>query len=245
MFRLTGYLPLYDLVVEIVKTFRIFQNLPEEEGTLARFLETVKEFENSGENSLKDFLMFAGDEDDDSQWTIDIPEDTNAVRVMTIHKSKGLGFRIAVVVLYDSRSKYDNLFAEERDDGIVLLHITSKEKEVSTKLNAIYTEQRNREKVDGLNQLYVALTRAGEEMYVVNILADKIDRSVRIFSRNPDRLQNARRRQNLDIITNSRKRKFCILRRRSNSPAEARNRSDGRNGGAATNCMPRFHIWNF
>ena len=175
LFRLTGYLPLYDLVVEIVKTFRIFQNLPEEEGTLARFLETVKEFENSGENSLKDFLTFADDEDDDSQWTVDIPEDTNAVRVMTIHKSKGLGFRIAVVVLYDSRSKYDNLFTEERDDGIVLFHITSKEKEVSTKLNAIYTEQRNREKVDGLNQLYVALTRAEEEMYVVNILADKFD----------------------------------------------------------------------
>jgi len=64
--------------VETVKSFRIFQNLPEEEGTLVRFLETVKEFENSGENSLKDFLTFAGDEEDDSQWTVDIPADMNA-----------------------------------------------------------------------------------------------------------------------------------------------------------------------
>ena len=175
LFRLTGYLPLYDLVVETVKSFRIFQNLPEEEGTLVRFLETVKEFENSGENSLKDFLTFAGDEEDDSQWTVDIPADMNAVRVMTIHKSKGLGFRVAIVVLYDSHSKYDNLFTEERDDGIVLFHITSKEKEISAKLNAIYTEQRNREKVDSLNQLYVALTRAEEEMYIVNILAKTVD----------------------------------------------------------------------
>jgi ATP-dependent exoDNAse (exonuclease V) beta subunit len=194
LFRLTGYMPLYDLVVEIIKSFKIFENLPEEEGTIVRFLETVKEFENSGENSLKDFLTFAGDEEDDAPWTVDVPEDTNAVRVMTIHKAKGLGFRVAVVVLYDGRSKHENLFTEERDDGIVLLHIMVKEKEVSTKLDAVYTEQRNRETVDGLNQLYVALTRAEEEMYVVNILANKVDEPSAYFpasGSSPDRKTQA------------------------------------------------------
>ena len=57
LFSLTGYLQLYDLVAEMVKTFRVFTLFPTEEAALVRFLEVIKNFEATGSNSLKEFLQ--------------------------------------------------------------------------------------------------------------------------------------------------------------------------------------------
>ena len=56
LFRSAGYLPLYDLVSEACVRFDVFSLVGEEEATLAKLLEVVKEFEGSGANSLREFL---------------------------------------------------------------------------------------------------------------------------------------------------------------------------------------------
>jgi hypothetical protein len=79
-FRASGYLPLYDLVSEIFNVFRVFEILEEEESTLIKILEVVKDFEGAGYNSLRDFLGFAGNnESGETEWNMNVPKNMDAV----------------------------------------------------------------------------------------------------------------------------------------------------------------------
>jgi ATP-dependent helicase/nuclease subunit A len=175
LFTVVGYLPLYDLVSNIYCQFRIFELAPEEESTLAKFLEIIKTFENNGQNNLKDFLSFADEEGDESDWNINVPLGTDAVSVMTIHKAKGLDNRVVIVLLEDSRPRADNLFIEEEGDGIRLVRITQKNAGFSERMRVLYERRKFERTVDELNKLYVAFTRAKEEMYIISIKTDMAD----------------------------------------------------------------------
>ena len=169
LFTVVGYLPMYDLLSEIYKQFRLFEIAPEEEGALAKLLDVMKNFEETGQNNLKDFLAFADDEEDDTDWNIAVPHGEDAVSVMTIHKAKGLDNRVVIVLLIDSKLRSDNLFVEENSDGVRLVHITQKNAAFDKTLMELYNQHRFERAVDDLNKLYVAFTRAKEEMYVISV----------------------------------------------------------------------------
>jgi ATP-dependent exoDNAse (exonuclease V) beta subunit len=175
LFTVVGYLPMYDLLTDIYKHFRLFEIAPEEEGTLAKLLDVMKNFEENGQNNLKDFLTFADSDADDADWNIDVPQGADAVSIMTIHKAKGLDNRVVIVLLVDSKSRPDNLFIEETDEGVRLVHITQKNAVYNTMLQDLYNRHIIDRTVDDLNKLYVAFTRAKEEMYVINVKAEHAD----------------------------------------------------------------------
>jgi ATP-dependent helicase/nuclease subunit A len=175
LFTVVGYLPLYDLATDIFKRFQIFSLVSEEEGTLAKLLEVIKNFEDLGQNNLKDFLTFAEEESDDSSWNIILPRGSAAVEVMTIHKAKGLGNRVVLVLLYDTKKNPSSRFLKEESDGIRLLHITKKEAESLEEFRQLYDENRLMHDVDDLNKLYVAFTRAREEMYILSVKSERYD----------------------------------------------------------------------
>jgi ATP-dependent exoDNAse (exonuclease V) beta subunit len=167
LFGLVGYLPLYDIVAGIYKVFDLFSVAREDEGTLVKLLDVVKVFEEGGHNSIKDFLAFSLDEP--SGWEMDVPQTKNAVKLMTIHKSKGLDFPVVIVLLYDARPRTDRYHVEDDGEGIHLLHITKASAAKVDSLQQILDRQTIRNQVDELNKLYVALTRAKEEMYVLGM----------------------------------------------------------------------------
>jgi ATP-dependent exoDNAse (exonuclease V) beta subunit len=175
LFTVVGYLPMYDLLSEIYKQFRLFEIAPEEEGALAKLLDVMKNFEETGQNNLKDFLAFADDEADDTDWNIAVPRGEDAVSVMTIHKAKGLDNRVVIVLLVDSKLRSDNLFVEENADGVRLVHITQKNAAFDDALQELYNQYRFERAVDDLNKLYVAFTRAKEEMYVISVKTEYAD----------------------------------------------------------------------
>ena len=175
LFTVVGYLPMYDLLSVIYKHFRLFDVLPEEEGALAKLLEVVKNFEETGRNNLKDFLAFAESKADETVWNIHVPQGTDAISVMTIHKAKGLANRVVIVLLVDSKSRPDNLFFEQTDEGVRLVHITQKNMEYSSVFQNLYHQRMVGRAVDDLNKLYVALTRAKEEMYIISVKSGYAD----------------------------------------------------------------------
>jgi ATP-dependent exoDNAse (exonuclease V) beta subunit len=175
LFTVVGYLPMYDLLSEIYKQFRLFENAPNEEGALAKLLDIMKDFEEKGQNNLKDFLAFADDEADDADWNIAVPHGEDAVSVMTIHKAKGLDNRVVIVLLVDSQSRSNNMFVEENVDGVRLVHITKDSAQYNESLQELYNHYRFERTVDDLNKLYVALTRAKEEMYLISVRTEHAD----------------------------------------------------------------------
>ncbi|MCX8031683.1 MAG: PD-(D/E)XK nuclease family protein [Thermodesulfovibrionales bacterium] len=169
LFRLSGYLPLYELMIGVLRTFRLFEIKPQEEASLIKILETIKNFESSGVNSLKDFLDFARLDSLSSEWEIALPTNSQAAKVMTIHQSKGLGFPIVIAILYgDTNKGFDYIF-EESSDAVALLKINSQIAQSSSELMMIYEEERIKEAVNKLNTLYVGLTRAEKELYVIGV----------------------------------------------------------------------------
>jgi len=170
LFKSTGYLPLYDLVSEIYRIYRVFDYFREEEATLIKILEVIKNFEGEGRNNPSDFLKCASDEGTgESDWTIDVPAGINAVKVMTIHKAKGLGFPVAIVLMYEEIPRGFKYILDEEKDGVHLLKINQQIMKASSFLQEKYEEERLKELVNKLNTLYVGFTRAEDELYIVGV----------------------------------------------------------------------------
>ncbi|MEX1138137.1 MAG: UvrD-helicase domain-containing protein [Bacteroidota bacterium] len=176
LFGLTGYLPLYDLVTHVTKLLDVFRLVPSEEAALVKLLEVVARFEEQGRNSLKEFVGFAEEISEDSDWNINVPPDVDAIRVMTIHKAKGLGFPVVIVLLYDTPARGDGIYLEETKDSVRLVRLVQKSKSgEENQLSPLFADKEQRAKVDYLNKLYVAFTRAADEMYVIGVNYGKGD----------------------------------------------------------------------
>ncbi|MGA2639425.1 MAG: UvrD-helicase domain-containing protein [Spirochaetia bacterium] len=171
LFRSAGYLPLYDLVSEACVRFDVFSLVGDEEATLAKLLEAVKEFEGSGANSLREFLETAEEAGTDSaaKWAISVPRSAPSVNAMTIHKAKGLGFPVVVVLLYGESSHRFEYSVLRDGDKDRLVKITQDLARRDPVLRELYDQETMKADVDRLNRLYVALTRAEREMYVIGV----------------------------------------------------------------------------
>lgn len=168
LFRLTGYLPLYDLLIAIFNSFKVFDIMPEEEATFLKILEVVKIFEGKRLGSIKDFIEFVSSTGDDERiWNISLGSDIDAIQVMTIHKAKGLGFPVVILFLEDLRDKVNEYIIHETEKGINLLKITNELANKSEIFRAIKDAEKVSRMTEILNTLYVAFTRAQEELYLL------------------------------------------------------------------------------
>ena len=169
LFRLAGYLPLYDLVVEVYRVFDVFARFPSEEAALSRILEVVKDLEAEG-GGLRRFLDAALLSDAaEADWNVAIPGGVDAVKVMTVHKAKGLGFPVVILLLYTDKSRGFRYIVQESEGSIALLRLTKNMLGADEAFEERYRMEETKEKVAKLNSLYVAFTRAGAELYVIAV----------------------------------------------------------------------------
>lgn len=168
LFRLAGYLPLYDLLSMILSTFMVFEGMPEEEATFLKLLELACLFEARGFGNIKDFIEFMKSIDSDERlWDLSLPEDEDAVNLMTIHKAKGLEFPVTVIFITDWDDNHSSILPVKFDDGISVMRIKKDFIEKSERLKKI-KEKIDRDRLIGeLNLLYVAFTRAKDELYIL------------------------------------------------------------------------------
>ncbi len=170
LFNSVGYLPIYDLIVEIGNQFNLYNNFSHEQATLVRFLDVIRILEGKNGLSLKDFLESSEEQAEDELWNIPAPSSEDAITIMTIHKAKGLGFPIVINLFYDSRPNYDPMVVVENENIVQLVHVTKGESSFNQKLNEMCEFKESKRIIDEMNKLYVALTRAENEMYVISII---------------------------------------------------------------------------
>lgn len=161
---------LYEAVEVLIATFL---NDKVNTSYLQYFLDLVLEKDVKVQSSIADFLEY---------WdkigfkkSIPSPEGTNAVRIMTIHKSKGLEFPIVIFPFAEedfSRKIKDRLWIPLEDSNIDLPKaLINNRKEVETygeEARNIFQTKNQEETLDTINVLYVALTRAEEQLYVIS-----------------------------------------------------------------------------
>jgi ATP-dependent exoDNAse (exonuclease V) beta subunit len=137
------------------------------------FLDIVLERDIRNQAGVADFLDFWDKSAD--KFSIPSPEGTNAVRIMTIHKSKGLEFPVVIMPFAEedySRKPKDKLWlnAEEATVGWpkVLIDNSSAMEGFGGDALELYTIKKQEELLDNINVLYVALTRAEEQLYIIS-----------------------------------------------------------------------------
>ena len=170
LFNKVGYLPLYELVSLIYRTFKVFEKFSGESAFLVRFLESIGSVEGRGMNNIKDFLEIVSEDDGESILEVFLPDYINAVKVMTFHKAKGLGFPVVINMIYDGgQGRKDSRYFEKDREKIRIHYIVKDFCDKSSKLAGLYSEKELDERIQDLNLLYVANTRAKKELYNVII----------------------------------------------------------------------------
>ncbi len=134
-----------------------------------RLFEFVKEEESQYPN-LKAFLdYYESLPNDDAKVYVHLAGRQNAVVVRTYHKSKGLEYPIVLIPFLSLRIRVNNHVLQdvEGEENVSrILHLQKGYAEWSHHLRAAYQYHYGRESIAELNTLYVALTRASEELYV-------------------------------------------------------------------------------
>lgn len=159
--RLKG-LPVYELIEQLFAMLDV-GNSSEEEAYVFAFLDHASQYINNRHADLNKFLA-AWDESIKEKC---VPaESINSVRVMTVHKSKGLEFHTVILPFCDWTFTGDgrNLIwcvpGKAPFDNISLLPINSTKDMAESMYRDDYFDEYLYQIVDNLNILYVATTRA-------------------------------------------------------------------------------------
>lgn len=160
-------LPVYDLIETLIRIFSL-NHAPD--SYLQFFLDATLQFMTRDRQGAVDFLDWW--EEQQSKLSVVVPEGLDALRIMTIHKAKGLQFPV-VIFPYATEAKRltrDHLWVDLNDQHIpglkTALLKTGKEME-NTIFRNLYAEEGQKSMLDLINLLYVVMTRPENRMYVL------------------------------------------------------------------------------
>lgn len=170
----TGLIPVYDLFNDIGRIYGIYENHVNETPFILTFSEYLHNLEADGISSVSSFLTEWDSSDSSGPVTsVDVTVDSESVRIMTLHKSKGLEFPVVILPLADEKERADNVFMREGK----LYYISKKYAELNSELYRIYKEENLKKYIDELNLLYVGFTRAVDMLLVPVLKSEKKKKS--------------------------------------------------------------------
>ena len=175
-------LPLYELAEKIYSIFQL--HLLEGQGAyLCAFYDHLANYVNENTTDIQSFLT----EWDENLSKKSIQSDeTNGIRLISIHKSKGLEFDHVIIPYCDwTLEKYsDNIIwckpNEAPFNDLPIAPIDYSPKMMGSIYEKEYLHEHLQNTVDNLNLLYVAFTRAAKSLYVVGKRGVKNSRSALI-----------------------------------------------------------------
>lgn len=162
-------LPLYEMTEEI---FDLFNDAMEsnENIYIQAFMDMVLDFSVKNSSDLDSFLQWW--DESGQKKTLFTPDGQDAIRIMTIHKSKGLGFE--VVLLPFGNWEIDHKLTTilwcrpqiEPFDRLQLVPVKYSQKLKNTIFANEYFDEKLHAFIDNFNVLYVALTRAKNDLII-------------------------------------------------------------------------------
>ena len=175
-------LPLYELAEKIYAIFQLHR-LEGQGAYLCAFYDHLANYVNENTTDIQSFLTEW--DENLSKKTIQSDE-TNGIRLISIHKSKGLEFDHVIIPYCDwTLEKYsDNIIwckpNEAPFNDLPIAPIDYSPKMMGSIYEKEYLHEHLQNTVDNLNLLYVAFTRAAKSLYVVGKRGAKNSRSALI-----------------------------------------------------------------
>ncbi|CAM3467833.1 DNA 3'-5' helicase [Flavobacterium longum] len=139
------------------------------------FLDIVLERDMKAQGGISEFLEYW--DRNAEKFSIPSPEHADAVRIMTIHKSKGLEFPVVIFPFAEENfalKPKDKLWLDSDESVLglpkVLVDNTSAVEAFGSEASAVFKQKKQEELLDNINVLYVALTRAEEQLFVISAM---------------------------------------------------------------------------
>ena len=172
-------MPILDVCTFIVKVFGLESKNPL---YIPFFLDACFEYSLKNGNSILDFIEWWNEKG--FKKSVISPAGSDAVKILSIHASKGLEFPIVILPGFDWKLKNEDLLFVETTDTVLehelpvslvknsaLLNDTILQKEVE--------KDANLQELDNLNLVYVAFTRAIYHLHIISCERGNYDKSVK------------------------------------------------------------------
>ena len=166
------HLPLYELTEKLYTILNLDQIQGQSQYIMA-FQDTVCQWLSRNHGDLTEFIV----EWDERLYKTPIPApDINGIRLLTIHKSKGLEFHTVIVPFCDWQiietvgSNEKRLWIEPQEepfDGMPFIPVEFNNALADSAFMEDYKHEAGLQTVDNLNLLYVALTRAESNLIIL------------------------------------------------------------------------------
>lgn len=136
------------------------------------YMDAIQDYVSTRDNSLHNFLKYWEEKDP----SISSPSSGDAVRIMTVHKSKGLAFPYVILPYAEKISFYKSgkMWCAPQLEGTSLEGVAEGTYDVMlseasdlTHFRSHYNRESFLQLVDNMNILYVALTRAEKGMHII------------------------------------------------------------------------------
>jgi len=164
-------LSLYDLTETVVRSFRLVKT---SNAYVQFYLDVVLDYTQKKGSDISGFLNYFDKKKD--TLSIVSPNGQDAVQIMTIHKAKGLEFPVVIFPYADldiySEKEPKEWFSLEKENfngfSHTLLNFSKDFEYFGEEGLRIYNSHKSEQELDNINLLYVTLTRAIEQLYVIS-----------------------------------------------------------------------------
>lgn len=163
-------MPLFDLVEQLYCLFQLgeIKEMTQQSAYICAFYDQLSNFLSDNSSDIESFLQ----EWDNTMHCKSIHSDSiSGIRLITIHKSKGLEFDHVIMPFCDwTLEKGNTIWCTPTEEPFCELPLVPIDFGAKQMKNSIYEEDYNHEHlqnvVDNLNLLYVAFTRASKSLFV-------------------------------------------------------------------------------
>lgn len=164
-------LSVYEVIEAVIYGFHLAET---SNAYIQFYLDFALEYANKRHSNLADFLSHY----DTKKHALSIisPEGKNAVKIMTIHKSKGLEFPVVIFpyadldIYKENKPKIWVPLDPETNNGFesVYLNYNQNIETVNSTYAQLYNQRQSELELDNINLLYVALTRPVEQLHIIS-----------------------------------------------------------------------------
>ena len=132
-------------------------------------LNLVLDYSSKYSTSILSFLEYWDEKIIDGNQSINVPEGENAVNIVSVHKSKGLEFPIVIIPFanWSLRPHKDSTFwFQDKQESSLYFPLNYTNSLEETVFEEDFKSELSLNILDGMNELYVAVTRAAEQLHI-------------------------------------------------------------------------------
>lgn len=165
-------MPFYEIAESLVQGLNLCKSTPD--AYVQYYLDTILDYSNKHTPNILSFLEYF--ETKKQTLSIAIPDNIDAVSVMTIHKSKGLEFPVVIFPFADvnmyrevePKSWFPISSEEFNGFNHALINYSKEFQNFGEVGNSIFNQRQVELELDNINLLYVTATRAIEQLHIIS-----------------------------------------------------------------------------